>query len=147
MKLSGRTLKDQLSQTLNRKKSLIFKYGRIQKRIPPQLVCGFHGACLDCMLPGVQVTAGLGFFSVFKSFIVIGKIVTPCFTAQPSLQVPSGIVYYEIGKNKIYKISIIKFTKGCSCWISELHQHVENVQYKCKAYVCISQSKTAEHSD
>ena len=26
------------------------------------LVCGSHGACLDCMLPGVQVTAGLGFF-------------------------------------------------------------------------------------
>ena len=28
-----------------------------------------HGACLDCMLPGVQVTAGLGFFSVFKLFV------------------------------------------------------------------------------
>ena len=25
-------------------------------------VCGSHGACLDSMLPGVQVTAGLGFF-------------------------------------------------------------------------------------
>ena len=27
-----------------------------------RLVCGSHGACLDCMLPGVQVTAGLGLF-------------------------------------------------------------------------------------
>ena len=40
----------------------MFKYGRIQKKVPPQLVCGSHGACLDCMLPGVEVTAGLGFF-------------------------------------------------------------------------------------
>ena len=40
----------------------MFKYGRMQKKIPPQLVCGSHGACLDSMLPGVQVTAGLGFF-------------------------------------------------------------------------------------
>ena len=60
-------------------KSLMCKYGRIQKKISPRLVCGSHGACLDCMLPGVQVTAGLGFFSavtaglgffsVFKSFM------------------------------------------------------------------------------
>ena len=62
----------------------MFKYGRMQKKIPPRLVCGSHGACLDCMLPGVQVTAGLGFFTVFKSFIVIVKIVTPCFN-RPSL--------------------------------------------------------------
>ena len=30
--------------------------------------CGSRGACLDSMLSGVQVTAGLGFFSAFKSF-------------------------------------------------------------------------------
>ena len=53
----------------NHKKSLIFKYGRMQRKISPQLVCDSHGACLDCMLPGVQVTAGLKFFSVFKSFM------------------------------------------------------------------------------
>ena len=40
----------------------MFKCGRIQKKVPPQLVCGSHGACLDSTLPGVQVTAGLGFF-------------------------------------------------------------------------------------
>ena len=40
----------------------MFKYGRMQKNIPPYLVCGSHGACLDSMLPGVQVNAGLGFF-------------------------------------------------------------------------------------
>ena len=38
------------------------KYGRMQKKISPRLVCDSHGTCLDCMLPGVQVTAGLGFF-------------------------------------------------------------------------------------
>ena len=51
-----------------RKKSLIFKYGRMQKKIPSRLVCGSHGTCLDCMLPGVQVTTGLEFCSAFKSF-------------------------------------------------------------------------------
>ena len=38
------------------------KYGRMQKKISPWLVCDSHGACLDCMLPGVEVTTGLGFF-------------------------------------------------------------------------------------
>ena len=52
--------------SFNHDKSLMFKYGRIQKKISPQLVCGSHVASLDCMLPGVQVTAGLGFFSVFS---------------------------------------------------------------------------------
>ena len=42
----------------------MYKYGRIQKKISPRLVCDSHGACLDCMLPGVQVTARLGFFCV-----------------------------------------------------------------------------------
>ena len=40
----------------------MFKYGRMQRKIPSLLVCGSRGACLDSMLPGVQVTAGLGFF-------------------------------------------------------------------------------------
>ena len=38
------------------------KYGKTQKKIPPGLVCGSRGACLDSVLPGVQVTARLGFF-------------------------------------------------------------------------------------
>ena len=46
----------------------MFKFGRMHKKVPPRLVCGSHGACLDSMLPGAQVTAGLGFFSAFKSF-------------------------------------------------------------------------------
>ena len=40
----------------------------MQKKVPPYLVCGSRGACVVNMLPGVQVTAGLGFFSVFSSF-------------------------------------------------------------------------------
>ena len=34
----------------------------MQRKIPPQLVCGSCGACLNSMLPRVQFTAGLGFF-------------------------------------------------------------------------------------
>ena len=50
------------------KKSLMIKYGRMQKEIPSRLVRGSFGMCLDCMLLGVQVTTGLGFFTVFRSF-------------------------------------------------------------------------------
>ena len=62
----------------------------------------------DCMLPGVQVTAVLGYFSAFSSFrhrlqrgvqlqgilSIFQVIVTPCFN-RPSLlsiQLPNGIV-------------------------------------------------------
>ena len=40
------------------------KYGRMQKKIPPQLVCGSRSACLDSMLPAceVQVTLGWDFY-------------------------------------------------------------------------------------
>ena len=51
-----------LDKNLNHKKSLMFKYGRMKKEISFRLVCGTHGACLDCLLPGVEVTTGLGFF-------------------------------------------------------------------------------------
>ena len=44
---------------------MLIKYGRMQKRIPSHLVCGSCGVCLDCALPGVQVTTGMGFFSAF----------------------------------------------------------------------------------
>ena len=32
-----------------------------------------HGACLDCILLGLQVTAGLGFSSVQMKVVHIGK--------------------------------------------------------------------------
>ena len=76
----------------NHKKSLMCNYGRMQRKVPSWLVCGSHGACLDCMLPGVQVTTRLGFLSVFKSFMLILKIATPCFN-RPSLL--SGMVYWN----------------------------------------------------
>ena len=34
----------------------------MQRKIESQLVCGSCGAGLDCLLPGVQVTAGLEIF-------------------------------------------------------------------------------------
>ena len=56
----------------------MFRYGRMQKKIPLRLVCGSRGACLVNMLPGVQVTTGLGFFTVFSSFsqVISSKTVT-----------------------------------------------------------------------
>ena len=58
----------QKANLLNNKKSLMFKYGGMQRKIPSWLVCDSCGTCLDCTLLGVQVTAGLGFFSEFRSF-------------------------------------------------------------------------------
>ena len=59
---------NQKTNLLNHEKSLMFKYGRTHKKISSWLVCGSRGTCLDCILLGVQVTAGLGFFTVFRSF-------------------------------------------------------------------------------
>ena len=57
---------------LNHEKSLMFKYGRTQRKIPSRLVCGSHGTCLDCTLFGVH------FFCV--QIIQFVKIMTPCYT-------------------------------------------------------------------
>ena len=60
----------------------MFKYGRMQKKISSWLVCDSHGACLDSMLPGVQVTIGVRFVfcvQVICVIVKIVKIVTPCF--------------------------------------------------------------------
>ena len=38
----------------------MFKYGRMQKKISPWLVCGSHGTYLDYMLPEVEA----GIFSL-----------------------------------------------------------------------------------
>ena len=35
------------SKLQNHEKSLVLKYGRMQRKIPSQLVCGFRGTCLD----------------------------------------------------------------------------------------------------
>ena len=42
--------------------SLKVSFELMQKNIPSQLVCGSRATYLDSMLPGVQVTAELGFF-------------------------------------------------------------------------------------
>ena len=49
-------------------KSLVFKNGRSQKKIPPQLVCGSRGTCLDSMLLVASSHRWAGIFSVLKSF-------------------------------------------------------------------------------
>ena len=51
-----------LTPFLSHKKSLLYMYSWMQNKIPSQFVCGSSGACLEYVLPGVQVTAGLGFF-------------------------------------------------------------------------------------
>ena len=40
----------------------MFKYGRMQKKVLSQLVCGSCGMCQDSTLLGVQVTTRLGLF-------------------------------------------------------------------------------------
>ena len=35
----------------------------MQKKISFCLVCGSHSTCLDCLLPAVQLTFGLGFLN------------------------------------------------------------------------------------
>ena len=61
MQVPGGIVK-QKTNLLNHGKSLMFKYGRMQRKIPSRLGCGTHGMCLDSILVGVQVIAGLKFF-------------------------------------------------------------------------------------
>ena len=57
-----------------------------KKPISSWLVCDSHDACLDCVLPGVQVTAGLGLLSALKSFTVYWEsFVEEIFCEPPSL--------------------------------------------------------------
>ena len=60
----------------------MFKHGRMQKKTSSQLA-PMRYAYIDCMLSGVQVTTGMGFFCI-QVIIVIAKIVTSCFH-RPSL--------------------------------------------------------------
>ena len=69
----------------------MFKYGRIQKKIPPRLLCDSHGACLDCMLPKVQVTAGLGFLCVPVVSVIV-------WTETPRLNRPSLLCRSVVGQ-------------------------------------------------
>ena len=59
------------SKLQNHEKSLMFKYGRMQKKIPSWLMCGSRGTCLGYTLLGVQITAGLGYFSAFKTSCLV----------------------------------------------------------------------------
>ena len=70
----------------------MFKYSRMQKKIPSRLVCGSRGAYLVNMFPGVQVTAGLGLFS--QVIISSEDSDSPAVYGGlfPSSGVPSGIV-------------------------------------------------------
>ena len=73
------------NETFNHDKLLMLKCGGMQKKISSRVVvCGSHGACLDCMMPGVEVTVGLLFVICVQIIYVIMKIVTPCFN-RPSL--------------------------------------------------------------
>ena len=56
---------------LNDKKSLIFKYDRMQKGISSRLVCGSRGMCLDCTWPGFKSPLGWDFFLHPSHLIVI----------------------------------------------------------------------------
>ena len=82
--------------TITYSMSLMIKYSKMEKEIPSRLVFGSHVAFLDCTLPGVQVTAGLRFFSAFRSFDYVSEDSDSLLhKPQASLQVPSGIVKIE----------------------------------------------------
>ena len=61
----------------------MLKYDRMHKKISSWVVCGYHGACLNCMLPGVEVTTGLLFLCVQVIYVIM-KIVIPRFN-RPNL--------------------------------------------------------------
>ena len=58
---------------------------KYQKKLPSQFVCGSRGTCLESVLPGVQVTAGQGFSSAFKSFRSINSEDCDSYVNRPSL--------------------------------------------------------------
>ena len=61
--LSGKSQLHMLNeQIFNHKKEPMFKYSRMQRKIPSCLVCGSPGAHIDCTLFRVQVTTGWDFF-------------------------------------------------------------------------------------
>ena len=49
----------------------MLKYGRIQKKIPTRLVCGYQDTCLDCMFPGFKSPLGWDVFSVQVIYEVV----------------------------------------------------------------------------
>ena len=60
---------DEFQQFVNHKKSLMFKYSRMQREIPSRLVCGSHGTCLDSLLLGASLSyRWAGIFSAFGLF-------------------------------------------------------------------------------
>ena len=85
-------------------KSLMFRYGRTQRKIPSQLVCGSCGTCADHTLPMVQVTAGLGYFYVFRSFS-LWRLWLLALRASASLQVPGGKISEPIHSNGAEKFN------------------------------------------
>ena len=83
----------QKTNLLNNEKSLMFKYGRMQRKIPSRLGCDSRGTCLDSMLFGVQVTAGLGFFLQSSHLVCEDSDSLLCLLCRLRvLQVPGGIV-------------------------------------------------------
>ena len=69
----------------------MFKYGRMQKKIPSQL-CGCRGVCLDCMLPGSKLPLGWDFFLHLNCLSDSEDSDSLTGLLEPSTQVPSGIV-------------------------------------------------------
>ena len=76
----------------------------MRKGNPSRSVCGSCGVYLDCVLPGVQVTAGLGFFLHSSHLIDCEDSDSLLHNAYLSLEVPSGIVIRNRNKSHITEI-------------------------------------------
>ena len=89
------------NKTCSHEKLLMFKYGRLQKKVLSWLVCGSHGAYLDCMLPvwgSSHRQVGTSFY--VQVVYVIMKIVILFFN-RPSLLSKSLVGQCTGNKNTI----------------------------------------------
>ena len=76
--VTGEIVKQKTCYLQDHEKSLMFKYSKMQRKIPSRLVCGFRGTCLDCTSWGSS-HRWVGVFSAFRLFsLYIVKVVTPC---------------------------------------------------------------------
>ena len=92
----------------------------MQRKIPPWLVCGSCSACLDSMLPGVQITTGRWDFSVYKSLFCVQVIYITVKPETLSLLNFGKTWFKEFWQNKLWRNAGkgAYFALHCSTFIS-----------------------------
>ena len=98
-------MKQKTNLLTTRSHQIMFKYGKMQRKIPSWLVCGSCGTCLDHTLYGIQV----GWDVILYSNHLVCEIMTPCSTG--TMQVPCGIVKQRNENIFVIRKALPKFTK------------------------------------